>query len=239
MMKLPILINFAQLLGLALLAMAALAMVLVTGLSSFGVWPWLDVTAAFGETLLPQAGMALQIGVTVLLVTLLTIIPASFRVMKLEHQHRRFSIDMDDVTRAYRAAHMADRAEMFGMQREFDAVRERYAYLKEKSDLSEIDDELLIIGAQMSEQSRDLAERFSDRRMARVRAGLKDRQDDISAMEDRVRSIKAAAVKLARKRDHMELSKEDVFDRAEALRAQIADIAHPVETGGVFKFQRH
>ncbi|MGR3513127.1 MAG: DNA repair protein [Paracoccaceae bacterium] len=238
-MKLPFLINFAQLFGLALLGVAALAMVLVTGLSSFGVWPWLDVTAAFGETLLPQAGMALQIGTTVLLVTLLTVIPASLRVMKLEHQHRRFSIDMDDVTRAYRAAHMADRAEMFGMQREFDAVRERYAYLKEKSDLSEIDDELLIIGAQMSEQSRDLAERFSDRRMARVRAGLKDRQDDISAMEDRVQAIKAAAVQLARMRDHTELSKEDLFDRAEALRAQITDIAHPAGTGGVLKFQRH
>lgn len=232
--------HFLQLLAAGVLALAAIAALILTGLSAAGVQPWLNVTAAFGETALPWAGPALQIGVTVLLVAVASFLPSSLRVARLEHSHRRFEIDMDDITKAYRAAHMADRAETFEMRREFDAVRERYKFLKEKTNLSEIDDQLLIIGAQMSEQSRDLAERFSDRRVARVKEGLERRREDVDALEARLDEIKAKAVKLARMRDDVEIDDDQLDVRIDALRAELNALRRKdPKNDGVVNFRRH
>ncbi len=232
--------HILQVLAAGVLVLAALASFVLTSLSAAGVQPWLSITAAFGGTTLPWAGPAFQIGVTVLLVAVAAFLPSSLRVARLEHSHRLFEIDMDDITKAYRAAHMADRAEMFEMRREFDAVRERYKFLKEKTNLSEIDDQLLIIGAQMSEQSRDLAERFSDRRVARVREGLERRREDVDTMEARLDEIQAKAVKLARMRDDVEIDNDQLEARIDALRAELNVLRRKdPKDDGVVNFRRH
>ena len=188
--------QFAQATGLVVVIVFAIASVLTTALSAFGILPWLSLSMGFGETPWPYAGMALQIGLSVLLLSLLAILPASFRVMQLEYAHRRFEIDMDDITRAYRAAHMADRAETFEMQREFDAVRERYRFLKEQPSFDEMDDLLLTIAAQMSEQSREMADRFSDTRLQRLREQLRHRRQEVDALLDRSTTLRQKASKL-------------------------------------------
>lgn len=215
--------NFAQMLAAGALAATALGMLAVTALSTAGVLPWLELQLSFGAPM-PLAGVGVQIGATLLLLVLASYIPASFRVAKLEMSHRRFEVGMDDVTRAYRAAHMADRAETFEIRREFDAVRQRYKFLKDQPDLKDIDDELLVIAAQMSETSRDLAERFSDRRIARVREGLQRRAEDAESLEAQLLAIRAENEKLAKMRTDAEMSESAFRKQVDVLQAEFASL---------------
>ncbi|SLN11443.1 hypothetical protein ROG8370_00218 [Roseovarius gaetbuli] len=54
-------------------------------------------------------------------------LPANYRIMALENSHRRISPGMQDVARA----HAADRTGVFQLSSEFDAERERLAYLRD------------------------------------------------------------------------------------------------------------
>ena len=219
--------NLIQIFAFVVLGLAALAMIVVTSLSAAGVLPWLGLTATFGGTAIAWAGPAAQIGFTALLAIIATYIPASYRVAQLEHTHRRFEIDMDDVTRAYRAAHYADRAETFEVRREFDAIRERYKFLKGQPSLAEISDDLLTIGAQMSEQSKALAETYSDRNLARVRENLLQRREDADALEAKLTQIKADTAELELLRKNIGVSDEELAIRVASLQGALTEIEMP------------
>lgn len=229
--------NLIQLCAAGLLGLTAFAMLIVTILSAVGVLPWLEITATFGAAPVPWAGHAVQIGGTVLLIVLTSYLPSSLRVVRLENAHRQFEIDMDDITRAYRAAHIADRAETFKMQREFDAVRERYRYLKEQPDFEEMDDMLLTIAAQMSEQSSELAHKFSDKRVERLQESLRHRRQDVDALLDRSLMLRKKAAKLKALSD----SVEDDEARAIAnLMAAKDDVkSTPAAGSRVVRFPKH
>ncbi|MEM8804306.1 MAG: hypothetical protein AAGF55_17415, partial [Pseudomonadota bacterium] len=108
--------------------------------------------------------------------------------------------------------------------REFDAVRQRYKFLKDQPDLKDIDDELLVIAAQMSETSRDLAERFSDRRIARVREGLQRRAEDAESLEAQLLAIRAENEKLAKMRTDAEMSESAFRKQVDVLQAEFASL---------------
>ncbi len=216
--------TYAQTLAMVLVGSAAAVSLVATILAFAGVLPWPAVSIAYGGAELAWFGQALQIGVTALLVLLAATFPAAHRVMRLETSHRRFEIGMDDITRAYRAAHMADRAEMFGMQREFDAVRERYKHLRELPELAEIDAELLTIAAQMSEQSRDLAETFSDEKVARARESLKQRLRDTETLQARIQSAHAAIREIRRLMDEVDIEESTVAAQMQRLREELAEL---------------
>ena len=114
-----------QVAAMAVFGLSAVLGVTATGLAFAGLLPWLEFVITYGDTQITWAGMAVQIGVTMLCILIAVFLPSTRRVLRLEESHRRFEIDMDDITKAYRAAHMADRAELFDMRREFDAIRER------------------------------------------------------------------------------------------------------------------
>lgn len=219
--------NIVQIFAFVVLGIAALTLLVVTSLSAAGVLPWIGVTATFGETAIPWAGPAVQIAFTALLVIMATYIPASYRVARLEHTHRRFEIDMDDVTRAYRAAHYADRAETFEVRREFDAVRERYKFLKDQPSLAGISDDLLTIGAQMSEQTKELAETYSDRNLARVRENLLQRREDANALEAKLDQIKADTAELELLRKGLGVSDDELAARVASLQGALIEIEMP------------
>ena len=128
---------------------------------TFGFAPWLEMTATFGGVGYPQAGQVVQIGVTALVLGLCVFLPANARIMALETSHRRFHIGMEDVARAYRASHAADREGVFKLKSEFDSVRERMAYLRDHPDLAELEPSVLEIASQMSPVSRDLAAHYN------------------------------------------------------------------------------
>lgn len=217
-------VEFAQAAAIALVGVAAFLFVAATALAFSGVLLWPDIPLSYGGQPIPWFGMAVQIGVTVLFVLLAIYLPSSKRVLRLETSHRKFEIDMDDITRAYRAAHWADRKAMFDMHREFDAVRERYQHLKSQPELAEMDAELLTIAAQMSEQSRELAEMYSDAKIARARESLMQRQADAKTLEDRIQKAHADLRQLKRMMEDVDIEESAIASQMQILRDEVTEM---------------
>lgn len=217
-------VNFGQLAAMAVLSGAALLGAATSGLAFAGILPWPQLAISYAGEAVPWAGMVLQLGLTALLIMVALFLPSARRVMRLEMSHRAFQIDMDDVTRAYRAAHMADRAETFQMRREFDAVRERYQFLKDHPDLAEMDAELLTIAAQMSEQTRELAEVYSDEKVTRARESLVQRHADAKGLDERIQQAFADARELKRLMEDVDAEESSVASQLDRLRGEVADL---------------
>ncbi|MEO9827176.1 MAG: DNA repair protein [Paracoccaceae bacterium] len=217
-------VNFGQLAAMAILGGAALIGAVASGLAFAEILPWPQLSITYAGEAVPWAGMALQLGVTALLIMVALFLPSTRRVMRLETSHRDFEVNMDDVTRAYRAAHMADRAETFEMRREFDAVRERYQYLKDQPGLAEMDAELLTMAAQMSAQSRELAEVYSDEKVARARDSLVQRHADASELEARIQQAFADTRELKRLMEDVDAEESSVASQLDRLRTEVADL---------------
>lgn len=169
-----------------LICAAALFAVTATTLSALGIWPWLTLEAGFGETAYPNAGMFAQIGLTCLVLMLAFYLPSNGRIMALENTHRKFDLQMQDVVHAYQVAHAADRSGVFTLASEFDAVKERLAYLRDHPDLQQLEPEVLELASQMSQVSHELATVYSDAKVERARTFLKQRQEEIELFKNRL-----------------------------------------------------
>lgn len=216
----------------ALICAAALGAVVATALSAAGVWPWLTLQAGLDGTLYPQAGMVAQIGLTVLAVMLAFYLPSQGRMLALETSHRKFSLQMEDVARAYHAAHAADRQGLFKAASEFDAVKERLAYMRNHPDLGSLEPEVLELAAQMSQVSKDLAKTYSDANVDRARTFLKQRQQELEAFQSRLEDTKAVVAELrhwtrdveveeALAKSQLNRLREEVFELIPELSAQL------------------
>ncbi|MER5170335.1 DNA repair protein [Thioclava kandeliae] len=159
--------------------------------SATGLMPWLNIAASFDGGAVTDLGPWLQGGFAAIALVLALYLPAHSRVSRLERSHRNFQISMQDVAHAYRIAHEADRAGVFALSGEFDAMRERIAWLRSHPDLPALEPELLELAAQMSLQSRDLSRIYSDARVNRARDTLRARQQETDRLD--------AQIKLARK----------------------------------------
>ncbi|MEY1555820.1 DNA repair protein [Yoonia sp. R2331] len=175
-----------HLIALAAVAVLGTAALIYTLLSTFGYAPWLSMTATFGAVTYDTAGQWLQIGGTSLLCAMAFFLPTSARVAALEHSHRQFHMSMDDVARAYHLAHTADRAGLFSLSSEFDAVRERLGYLRDHPDLEQLEPDVLEVAAQMSQQARHLSEVYSDEKVTRAKAFLQQRQEEAERQQERI-----------------------------------------------------
>lgn len=168
------------------LALTAGLGVLTIG-AGFGVFPWIDVPVRIGGWMPPYAGAVAQVAVLVILVLLCLILPSLRRIAVLEVGHRSFRISMDDVARAYRIAHAADRAGVFALSAEFESIRQRMEVLRRHPDLGDLEPELLELAAVMSHQSRDLARIYSDSKVDRARRFLRQRQEEVDALAERLK----------------------------------------------------
>ncbi|WP_428516767.1 DNA repair protein [Roseovarius sp.] len=215
---------FLNRLAVAVFALAALGLTLATALAASGVLPWLEFQVSFGGQVYENAGQIAQIGLTVLAVLLCFYLPANARVMALENSHRRFHMNMQDVTQAYAAAHAADRAGMFQIQSEFDAVRERLAYMREHPDLESLEPQIMEVAAQMSYISRELAEIYSDDKVDRARAFLKQRQQEVEQFNKRLDHAKAVGVRLKQWAQEVEMEESVAVSQLERLRDDLRPI---------------
>jgi hypothetical protein len=177
----------ATLVSILILAIAGTLWSLVAAL---GLIPWLSLDVGLGDTSV-DAGLVVQLALTLLLFGLCFFIPMNDRVMRLENSHRTFRATMWDVAQAYQAAHAADRDGCFSLKGEFDSVRERLEHLRRHPDLRKLEPEILEIAAQMSHESRDLAEVYSTERVEHARQFLRQRQEEADLMAERVRAASA------------------------------------------------
>ncbi|MEM7752043.1 MAG: DNA repair protein [Pseudomonadota bacterium] len=213
-----------QLVAMALFSITGLALLIATGLAFAGVIPWPELAIFYGGEAVPWAGQAAQIAVTALFLLLAIYVPSNRHVMMLEATHRKFALSMDDITKAYKAVHLADRQKAFQMTREFDAVRERYEHLRKHPDLPEIDAELLTIAAQMSQQSQDLAQSFAEDRVQRAEDSLRQRKEDAELLKTRIENANAVSRELRRQIDDVEFEENSAASQLMRLREELAEL---------------
>lgn len=200
---------------------SAFTLTAATIAAAMGALPWLEFSVGFGGETYQNAGQMAQIGLTVLAVLLCVYLPANARIMALETSHRRFNIGMQDVARAYHAAHAADRAGLFRLSSEFDAVRERLAYLRDHPDLGTLEPDLLEVAAQMSHISRELAQVYSDDRIARARNFLTQRQQEVEAFNARLDQAKQITRELKHWFHEVELEESVAASQLTRLRDEL------------------
>jgi len=218
------LLRLAQTLAQWVVLALAAAMATATLLAATGQLPWPSLPASFGETPLPQAGMYAQIGLTVLLGLVCLVLPANARMARLERSHRSFEMGIEDVARAYRIAHAADRAGVFALSAEFDAVRERLDHIRKHPDLAHLEPEILQMAAQMSFATRDLARTYSDDRVNRARSFLRHRQEEAQAMADRLAIARRTVDELRRWLTDVEREERQAELQIKRLEADLREI---------------
>ncbi|MDN5786433.1 DNA repair protein [Pseudorhodobacter sp.] len=203
---------------------SAIALVAATAAAIFGALPWPEVSLRWGGQYIPDAGMYAQLGLTALLVMVCFFLPANTRMSRLERSHRSFQISMEDIRRAYDAVHQADRRSVFSLSSEFDEMRKRMEYLREHPDLSHLEPELLEIAAQMSHRSRDLARVYSADRVDRAKTFLKQRQEEVAAMQERLLLARTTCDELRRWMSDIEAGERENGKGLRALENDLKEI---------------
>ncbi len=202
----------------------ALALVAASGAAALGLIPWPQIALFFGGQAVPMAGMWLQLGLTALVVLLLFYLPANLRMARLERSHRSFAMGMEDVARAYRLAHAADRVGVFSLSAEFDAMRARMEHLRNHPDLAHLEPELLQLAAQMSHETRELARTYSDDKVARARLFLEQRQQEVQALTDRLSIARRTCDELRRWLTDIEADERQAQLQLKRLEADLKEI---------------
>ena len=216
-------VTILQHISAALVAAAGLALVAASVAAALGVLPWLSLPLTFGDATYPAAGVWVQVGLAVLLVALASFLPATHRVLSLERSHRDFQICMSDVADAYAACHAADRADTFRMAGEFDSVKERILFLRRHPDLGNLEPDVLEAAAEMSQASRELARIYSDENVARARAFLDQRQQEIETFRDRIAEAHATFGDLERRLRTVEGEERAMDDQLAQLERTLGD----------------
>jgi len=213
-----------QRLALAVFLLCALALLGATIMAALGQREWISIPLEYQGTPVENAGMWAQIALTVLAVSLCFFLPSNRRIMQLENSHRSFSIGMKDVAQAYAAVHAADRAATFQLSSEFDAVRERLAYLRDHPDLSTLEPSLLEVAAQMSHISRELATVYADDKIYRARSFLKQRQEEIELFNSRLDQAKGISTEMKHWLHEVELEESVCAAQLQRLRDEMREI---------------
>lgn len=213
-----------QRLALVVFVCAALALLGATIMAAFGQWSWISLSLQYDGAPVENAGMIAQIGHTVLAIGMCFFLPSNRRIMQLENSHRRFSVGMEDVARAYAAVHAADRQQTFQLSSEFDAVRERLAYLRDHPDLSTLEPSLLEVAAQMSHISAELAQVYSDDKIARARSFLEQRQEEIALFNSRLDQAKAISTEMKQWLHEVELEESVCAAQLDRLKAEMQEL---------------
>lgn len=207
-----------------LLLLLTLAAIAASLLAALGQLPWLDLALRYGGADLPQSGMWAQLALTALLCLICLFLPANARMARLERSHRSFAMGLEDVAHAYRLAHAADRAGVFALSGEFESMRARLAHLRNHPDLGQLEPELLQLAAQMSFQTRDLARTYSDDRVARARAFLQQRQEEVAALTDRITLARQTVDELRRWLTDIEVEERQAEAQIKRLEADLREI---------------
>ena len=216
--------NVAGATAAAAVAVLAIGSLAAIAAAAAGLIPWLSLPVSIGGEPVVWAGIAMQVVLTLVLIAVAATLPAMLRVSRLEASHRSFRMGMDDVARAYHVAHSADREGVFRLRSEFDAVRERIAHLREHPDLSGMEPEVLELAAQMSTQTRKLAETYSDDAVDRARRFLEQRQEEVERTREAIAKAHYSARELKRWTQAVEMEEQVVESQLQRLEEDMEDI---------------
>ncbi len=207
-----------------LICAAALFAVTTTILSAFGILPWLSLQAGLSTGATIDAGLYVQAGLTALILMLVFYLPSNARMMALENTHRKFTMNMQDVAGAYQVAHAADRSGAFALSSEFDAVKERMAFLRDHPDLQSLEPQVLELAAQMSQISQELADTYSEAKVSRARTFLQQRQEEIEQFQHRIEEAQIIQHELRQWTRDIEIEESIAKSQLARLRDELFDL---------------
>ena len=207
-----------------LICAAALFAVTTTILSAIGILPWLSLQAGLSNGVTIDAGVYVQAGLTALILMLVFYLPSNARMMALENTHRKFTMNMQDVAGAYQVAHAADRSGAFALASEFDAVKERMAFLRDHPDLQGLEPQVLELAAQMSQISQELAETYGDTKVERARAFLRQRQEEVEQFQQRIEEAQIIQHELRQWTRDIEIEESIAKSQLARLRDELFDL---------------
>ncbi|SLN47520.1 hypothetical protein ROA7450_02353 [Roseovarius albus] len=232
----------------ALLALILITAILLgaTVLAAVGFLPWLKFEMNYGTLTIENAGMFMQIAATLFALLLCFFVPTNTRVMQLENSHRSFTIGMQDVAQAYAVAHANDRANLFSLSSEFDAVRERMNFLRNHPDLQQLEPGALEAAAQMSHVSQELADTYSDENVARAQTFLTQRQQEMDTFNTRLEHAKQISSDLKHWLHEVEMEESVAASQLARLQEELNEVlpklkraVKPRSDGTVIKIPRH
>lgn len=131
---------------------------------------------------------------------------------------------MEDVARAYRIAHAADRKGLFLIAGEFEQMRARLDHLRQHPDLGHLEPELLDLAAEMSFLSRDLARIYADDKVARAKSFLAQRQEEVHGVTERLDAARKTCDELRRWLNDIEADEKLAQTRIRQLEADLHEI---------------
>jgi hypothetical protein len=207
-----------------LIVALAFGLIVATVFAALGWMPWPTIDVSFGGIELPSAGMWLQLGLTGLVTILCFFLPANARMARLERSHRDFAMGVEDVARAYRMAHAADRVGVFGLSSEFESMRARMEHLRQHPDFGHLEPELLQLAAQMSHETRELARAYSDVKVARAKGFLAQRQEEVQALTDRLALARRTCDELKRWQTDIDSDERQAQLQLRRLEADLREI---------------
>lgn len=207
-----------------LIVLVALGLLAATLAAAHGALPWPELALSWGGQPVPEAGMWAQLALTALALALTFHLPANARMARLERSHRSFAMGMEDVARAYRLAHEADRKGAFALSGEFDSMRARLDHVRRHPDLAHLEPELLQLAAQMSHETRDLARTYSDEKVGRARLFLAQRQEEVKALTDRLAAARRVCDDLRRWLQDIEADERQAQTQLRRLEADLKEI---------------
>jgi len=216
--------NVFQKLTFLSICTAALFSAIATLLAVADIWPWLTIQAGLDGQNVENAGIYAQIGLTALVLMLAFYLPTNARMMALENAHRKFSLQMQDVVDAYQIAHAADRSGVFALASEFDAVKERMAFLRDHPDLQSLEPEILEMAAQMSQVSHELAETYGAAKVARARAFLQQRQEEVELFQQRIEDARTIQHELCQWTRDIEIEESIAKAQLARLRGELFEL---------------
>ena len=147
---------------------------------------------------------------------------------RLERSHRSFAMGMEDVARAYRMAHAADRAGVFALSGEFENMRVRMDQLRKHPDLAHLEPEILQMAAQMSFETRELARAYSDDKVARAKMFLQQRQEEVQSLTDRIATVRLVVDDLRRWVADVEAEERTAQMQMRRIEADLRELLPPL-----------
>jgi hypothetical protein len=214
------------------LVFAALCLTGATIASLLGVLPWLDLPVSVGGTDVLQAGMIAQIALTVLMLLLVGFLPANSRVRRLELTSRDFHLSMNDVAQAYALVHSADRDGTFQLSREFDTMRDRIDWMRNHPDLAGMEHDVLQVAAQMSVESRDIAQVYTAEKVDRARSFLRQRQQEVEDYRQKISMAQATVQEIKRWMQAVSVEEGLAEQQLDRLQKDLAEVTDALKLTG-------
>ena len=168
--------------------------------------------------------MWLQLALTLLAITLVIYLPANRRMALLERSNRNFAMGLEDVSRAYRIAHAHDRAGVFSLSSEFDSVRARMEHLRQHPDLQHLGPELLQLASKVSHETRDLARAYCDDKVERARDFLRQRQEEVYGLTNRLAAARTTCDEMRRWMQHVDAEERQAQVQLRRLEADLREL---------------